>query len=117
MKYTYQDYQNGACELEDVGQDIPERAPDEALNMASLVQSALSAAGGRAAFEAEFRKNPGALYQAVLKMGVAQAAKHETPPPPLLGELTDNDIQSLDSVTLKRILLAHAGITKRSELP
>ena len=116
MKYTYQDYQTGACELEEVGMDIPESTPNEDLNMGELIKSAMAAAGGRAAFEAEARKNPSALFQAVLKMGVAQAAKRETVPPPQLDDLTDNDIQTLDSATLKRILLTSIGITKKSEL-
>ena len=117
MKYTFQDYENGRCELEEVGMDIPESPPDEDLNMASLVKNALAAVGGREAFEAEAKKNPTALFQAVLKMGVAQAAKQETPALPQLDELTDSDIQSMDSTSLKRILLASVGITKKSQLP
>ena len=117
MKYTFQDYKNGLCELEQVDTDIPESAPEEDLNMGELIKSAMSAAGGKAAFEAEAKKNPSALFQAVLKMGVAQAAKRETVPPPQLDDLTDTDIQALDSTTLKRILLTSAGITKKSQVP
>ena len=116
MKYTFQDYENGRCELEEVGMDIPESPPDEDLSMASLVKNALAAVGGREAFEAEAKKNPTALFQAVLKMGVAQAAKHETVPPPQLDDLTDLDIQNMSTLDLKRVVLRRLGITKKSEL-
>lgn len=117
MQYTFEDYQKGLCELEEVGSDIPERPSEEPLNMAALIQSAYNAVGGTVAFNAEAKKNPSALFQAVLKMGVAQAAKQETPALPQLDELTDSDIQSMDSTSLKRILLASVGITKKSQIP
>ena len=117
MKFTFEDYQKGLCELEEVGSEMPERPTSEPLNMAALIQSAYNAAGGEEAFNREAKKNPSALFQAVLKMGVAQAAKQETPAPPQLDDLTDSDIQSMDSTSLKRILLASAGITKKSQVP
>ena len=117
MQYTFEDYQKGLCELEEVGSEIPERPSEEPLNMAALIQSAYNAVGGTVAFNAEAKKNPSALFQAVLKMGVAQAAKQETPTPPQLDNLTDADIEALDSTTLKRILLASVGISKKSEIP
>ena len=126
-KYTYEDALSGKCEHWQVGTEVLESCPETSkndddveqrpLNMAALIQSAYNAAGGEAAFNQEAKKNPSALFQAVLKMGVLQAAKQETPPPPQLEELTDSDIQALDSTTLKRILLASVGITKKAQLP
>lgn len=116
MKFTFEDYQKGLCELEEVGSEMPERPTSEPLNMAALIQSAYNAAGGEEAFNREAKKNPSALFQAVLKMGVLQAAKQETPAPPQLDNLTDADIEALDSTTLKRILLASVGISKKSEI-
>ena len=117
MKFTLNDYHEGRCTIDQIGENIPEKASVEPLNMAALIQSAYNAAGGEAAFNQEAKKNPSALFQAVLKMGVLQAAKQALPAPPSLDELTDTDIQTLDSTTLKRILLASVGIAKKSQIP
>ena len=116
MKYTFQDYEKGLCGLEEVGNDIPERTQNEDPNMASFVKSALLAVGGEEAFIAEAKKNPTALFQAVLKMGVLQAAKNETVPPPQLDVLTDTDIQSMSTLDLKKAVLRYIGVSKKSEL-
>lgn len=125
-KYTYEDALAGKCEPYQIGSEIINNEPNSTkndndveqrpLNMAALIQSAYNAAGGEEAFNREAKKNPSALFQAVLKMGVLQAAKQETPAPPQLDNLTDADIEALDSTTLKRILLASVGISKKSEI-
>lgn len=116
MKFTFQDYEKGLCGLEEVGNDIPEKTSPEGLNMGSLVKNALSAMGGEEAFIAEARKNPSALFQAMLKMGVVQAAKNETVPPPQLDDLTDLDIQNMSTLELKKAVLRHIGVSKKSDL-
>lgn len=116
MQYTFEDYQKGLCELEEVGSEIPERPSEEPLNMAALIQSAYNAVGGTAAFNEEAKKNPSALFQAVLKMGVLQAAKNETVPPPQLDDLTDIDIQSMSTLDLKKTVLRYIGVSKKSEV-
>lgn len=115
MLYTMDDYHANRCSLDDVGTEIPLPSTDE-LNMAELIKGAYNAAGGREAFEAEARKNPAALFNAVLKMGVAQAAKQETTPLPPLDALTDAEIEAMSSLDLKRLLLREAGITSREQL-
>jgi len=115
MTYTMEDYYANRCTLDDVGLEIPAPSTEE-LNMADLIKGAYNAAGGREAFEAEAKKNPTALFNAVLKMGVAQAAKQETPPLPALDALTDAEIEAMSSLDLKRLLLREAGITSRSQL-
>jgi len=122
-KFTYEDALAGKCEHWQVGTEVPEVAPEvpertqnEDPNMASFVKSALLAVGGEEAFIAEAKKNPTALFQAVLKMGVLQAAKNETVPPPQLDTLTDADIQSMSTLDLKKAVLRYCGVTKKSEL-
>ena len=116
MNYTLDDYHANRCTLDEVGTSIPTPTEQEELNMAEAIRAAFKKAGGQQAFEAEFAKNPSALYQAVLKMGVAQAAKQETTPLPPLDALTDADIAALSSLDLKRLLLREAGITSREQL-
>ena len=52
----------------------------------------------------------------MLRMGVVQAAKHETVPPPQLDDLTDLDIQNMSSLDLKKAVIRHIGISKKSDL-
>lgn len=113
--YTIEDYHADRCALDDVGTEIPPPSTEE-LNMVAAIKAAFHKAGGQAAFEQEFAKNPQALYQAVLKMGVAQAAKQETPSLPPLDSLTDTEIEALSSLDLKKLLLREAGITSKSQL-
>ena len=116
MNYTLDDYHANRCTLDEVGTSIPTPTEQEELNMAEAIRAAFKKAGGQQAFEAEFAKNPSALYQAVLKMGVAQAAKQETPSLPELHSLTDSDIEALSSLDLKRILLKHVGATTKEDI-
>ena len=113
--YTMEDYHANRCSLDDVGTDIPPPSADE-LNMAEAIKGAVRRAGGQEALEIELAKNPTALYQAVLKMGVTQAAKQETPSLPDLEALTDAEISSMSSLDLKKVLLRHAGITNKAQL-
>lgn len=125
-KFTYEDALAGKCEHWQVGTEVPEQTSSDTkndndveqrpLNMAALIQSAYNAAGGEEAFNREAKKNPSALFQAVLKMGVLQAAKQETPAPPSLDDLTDMDIQSMSTLDLKKTVLRYIGVSKKSEL-
>lgn len=137
-QWTEGDAQAGRCLVEEVGTSrlppfaallppadyvppeppMPEIAPtDEELNMVALIREAFNHIGGTEQFKKEAAKNPGELYRAMLKMGVAQVAKESPPTLPDLEELTDEDIASLSSDDLKRIFLKGTlGITKKSEL-
>lgn len=84
--------------------------------MAEALKKAYNAIGGQDALEAEARKNPTPLINAILKMGVAQVAKQETLPLPDLDTLTDAEIEAMSSTDLKKLLLREAGITSKSQL-
>ena len=113
--YTLDDYHANRCSLDEVGQEALPPSDDD-FNMAQAIKGAVRRAGGQEALEVELAKNPTALYQAVLKMGVTQAAKQESSPLPDLESLQDSDIASLSSLDLKRILLKSAGVSKKDQL-
>ena len=84
--------------------------------MVALIRDAFNHVGGSEQFKREAAKNPGELYRTMLKMGVAQVAKETPPTLPDLDNLSEEDMHSLPTATLKLILLRSVGVTKRSEL-
>ena len=117
--WTTQDLLDGKCNMDQVGSPKPNAPPPEtqppALDMVSLIEAAHHHIGGTEAFIASAKKNPELLFQAMLKMGVALAAKEsEALPDP--HQLTQAQLEELSTDTLKRILLAGEGITTKDQL-
>jgi len=136
-QWTSGDAQAGRCLVEEVGTSrlppfaallppadyvppeppVPEITPtDEELNMVALIREAFNHIGGTEQFKKEAAKNPGELYRAMLKMGVAQVAKEAPPTLPNLDDITDEQVATLSSNELKRILLNSVEIKTGKQL-
>ena len=119
-KWTGHDAIQGLCDLDQVGSPKPQVLSTQltsppALDMVGLIEAAHHHIGGTEAFIASAKKNPELLFQAMLKMGVALAAKEsEALPDP--HQLTQAQLEELSTDTLKRILLAGEGITTKDQL-
>lgn len=118
--FSYQDYRDGLCEASQVGSPKdplpPSPPPSETPDMVEGLAQAYAKMGGDLGFTDWAAKNPGLVYPQMIKMGIALTAKTAPPTLPDLEELTDEDIATLSTVDLKRILLKSVGITKKSEL-
>ena len=133
QEWTEQDVQAGRCLAEELGTsrfpprvalappegwEPPDTSPPTAdeLNMVALIRDAFNHVGGVSTFKKEAAKNPGELYRAMLKMGVAQVAKEQPKTLPDMDDLTDEDIATMSTADLKRIFLKGAGVTKKSQI-
>ena len=121
--WTANDAINGLCDFDDVGSAKPliqgtdsSSPTTEELNMAALIRDAFNHVGGTEQFKREAAKNPGELYRTMLKMGVAQVAKETPATLPDLDALSEEDMLSLPTATLKLILLKSVGVTRKSEI-
>ena len=121
--WTIEDVERGLCTLDQVGsakplmQSTDSSSPTtEELNMVALIRDAFNHVGGTEQFKREAAKNPGELYRTMLKMGVAQVAKETPTTLPDLDTLSEADMSSLPTATLKLILLKSVGVTRKSEL-
>ena len=119
--WTAEDVVNGDCSVLDVGTPKPitqdsSSPTTEELNMVALIRDAFNHVGGTEQFKREAAKNPGELYRTMLKMGVAQVAKETPATLPDLDALSEEDMLSLPTATLKLILLKSVGVTRKSEI-
>lgn len=115
--WTSQDLVEGLCTLDQVGMPIEPETDDTPVTptVRSMVEKSISPKR-QAAFNQWADQNPGVYFPLVMKSGLTTLMKDETKPLPSIDEITTESLQTLDSATLKRILLASEGITKQSAL-
>ena len=117
--WTAEEALSGFCNLDDVGSPKPPNnsSPQSTpLDLQSALQAAYKKMGSEKNFVEWAAKNPALVYPQMIKMGIAITAKTAPPTLPKLNDLTDEDIASLSSNELKRILLNWAEVKTASEL-
>ena len=114
-RWSTQDAAIGICTADAVGtrrEVLPNTGVD--LNVNEVVQQALNQIGA-AQLSGYLAGRPDIIAPLVVKLGLNNITKDQTVLPNL-DDITEEDIATLSSDDLKRILLKAAGITKKSEL-
>lgn len=119
-QYTIKDVMEGLCTLDQVGSPKPvaedsSSSTTEDFDMVALLKAAHNHVGGERAFIEQAKRNPAALFNAMLKMGVAMAAKEAPPKLPDLQTLSPSDLEQYSSADLKKMFLASIGVETKSQ--
>ena len=119
MNYQIEDVVNGLCTMEQVGTPKPESPPLDAQTqaeiMAKLVEGSVTSQT-QLDFNKWAQANPHAYFPLLAKHNLTRNLKEQPKALPKLDDLTDEDISTLSTADLKRILLTSAGVTKKSQL-
>ena len=118
--WTIEDVVNGHCTMDQVGSPKPgglDTSTPKNMEAPSTdwIKSAFQGMGGRKAFVDYCKANPATMWPLLLKGGLAQFLKDD-PLPKSVTELTDAEIESMSTNDLKRVVLRHIGITRKSDL-
>ncbi len=117
MNYQIEDVVEGRCTMDQVGTPKPEDSSDTpSLDLQSALQAAYKKMGSEKAFVEWAKKNPNLVYPMIAKLGIAQVAKTSPPTLPNLDDITDEQVATLSSNELKRILLNSVEIKTGKQL-
>lgn len=92
-----------------------EKNIDRAAILDSLLENSLTSKT-QDEFNAWAKTNPGVYHAMLAKYNLARSMKEAPKVLPDLDGLTDDDIATLSTVDLKRILLKAVGVTKKSQV-
>ena len=93
----------------------PISASDRAAILDGLLENSLTSKT-QAEFNAWAKANAGVYHTMLAKHNLARSMKEAPKALPDLDDLSDEQIEGMSSSDLKRILLKHVGITKKSQL-
>ena len=121
--WTAEEALNGLCDLDDVGSPKPEAAiadaPLDAATQADILDT-LVENSVTPATQAKFNKwaeaNPGSYFPLLAKHNLAKNMKEQSKAPPKLDVITDEQIATLSTAELKRIVLNWAKLTSAGDL-
>ena len=119
MNYQIEDVVNGLCTMEQVGTPKPEAPPLDAQTqaeiMAKLVEGSVTEQTQQD-FNKWAQQNPNAYFPLLAKHNLTRNLKESPKALPKLDEITDEEIASLSSNELKRVVLNWAGLKTAGEL-
>lgn len=107
MNYTLNDYKEGRCALDQIDTEIPEAAPvSTPLGTIEDYLAIHEALGGREFLLAWARANPAKFYDQLLKiLEKTDTMKKSAAENTKLEQLSTQELASLSSVEIKRLLL------------